>query len=70
MASFTPRIGKATSDGELVTLKLHHGIRTQRVVTGTVRSFLQDGVRRWEISTTDPHYPAIGFLPENVLRRE
>lgn len=67
--------------GDQVTLVLSKGSRekrkstisdeeladySEREVTGTVRSFYQDGQTCWEISTGDPQYPAIGFDPENV----
>lgn len=60
------------------------GDYSEYVATGTLRAF--DHVDRvfddegyaidkivtpcWEILTGDPNYPAIGFLPENVLRTE
>jgi hypothetical protein len=63
-------------DGDMATLKLRPGaypddypiamLRGQsieRSVTGTIRSFEQDGETRWEIYTGDPKHPAIGFDP-------
>lgn len=59
------------------------GDYSEQEVKGVVRSFEQvervydeEGIAvgkttemHWEISTGDPMYPAIGFLPENVLTR-
>jgi hypothetical protein len=56
---------------------------SEREVKGTVRAFEhvervydEEGIAigktsetKWEITTGDPVYPAVGFLPENVLTR-
>jgi hypothetical protein len=74
--------GSVITDGEKVTLTLRHG-ETERVVKGVVRAFEHvervyddEGIAvgktseiKWEVLTGDPQYPAIGFLPENVLTR-
>jgi hypothetical protein len=60
--------GKVIRDGDRTTLTLQHGT-SERVVTGTIRAFAQDGETRWEILTGDPQRPAIGFLPEHVITR-
>ena len=62
------RDGKTVTDGQKTTLTLQHGTH-EREVKGTVRSFEQDGETRWEIVTDDDQWPAVGFLPENVLTR-
>jgi hypothetical protein len=55
-----------------------------RKVRGTIRHFEQvervydeEGIAvgkrtedHWEIVTDDPHYPAVGFLPEHLLSRD
>lgn len=60
--------GKVIRDGESTTLILQHGA-SERIVTGTIRAFEQDGHTRWEVVTGDPQHPAIGFLPEHVVTR-
>jgi hypothetical protein len=60
--------GQLIRDGDTTTLLLQHG-SSERVATGTVRAFEQDGDIRWEVSTNDPQHPAIGFLPEQVVKR-
>jgi len=60
------------------------GESVERIVKGTIRAFEHvervyddEGIAvgktsetKWEILTGDPHYPAVGFLPENVLTKE
>lgn len=61
--------GKLLTDGAYVKdLQLRHGQDTRRV-SGIIRAFEQDGETRWEISTGDEQWPAVGFLPENALTR-
>jgi hypothetical protein len=68
MKTFRAEDGNVVTDGDVTTLTVRHGA-AERVVTGTVRAFEQEGEIRWEISTGDPQHPAIGFLPEAVVRR-
>lgn len=72
--------GAIITDGEAAELVLLHG-ETERRVSGIVHVFEQHervydeehiavgktSEFHWEILTGDPQYPAIGFLPENVL---
>lgn len=64
--TFKTKNGKNVSDGQEVTLKLSHAFNNDQRVHGIVKAFEQDKETRWEISTTDRRYPAVGFLPENV----
>jgi len=80
-ATFKTQEGKSVADGSAVTLDLAYSYETVSV-TGTVRAFDhvervydEEGIavgktseQRWEILTGDPAYPAVGFLPENVIR--
>jgi hypothetical protein len=83
MADFETKDGKTVSSGKTYTLTLckgvdqyvvqpdgtvlSHGDYSERKVRGLVQVFDQDGETHWEIKTGVPQYPAIGFLPENVL---
>jgi beta-lactam-binding protein with PASTA domain len=84
MSTFSTKDGQSVADGDTVTLTLSKGSSearpdtltgesradySERSITGTVRSFEQDGETRWEISTDDPQHPAIGFLPGNALTK-
>jgi hypothetical protein len=84
MSTFETQDGKTIKDGQKVSLRVGKGDPTVRettlggapthdysesVITGTVRSFEQDGETRWEVVTDDAQYPAIGFLPKNVLTK-
>jgi hypothetical protein len=58
-------------NGDRATLVLRpRADNKERTVTGTVRSFEQDGEIRWEISTGDPQFPAVGFDPKTAELRE
>ena len=61
--------GQTVTDGSAMRLVLAHG-DNERTIEGNVRAFEQDGETRWEIETGVAQWPAVGFLPENVLRVE
>lgn len=71
-------------EGVKVKITLDHG-DNERFLTGTTRSFQQDGETRWELIDADEdrthmaayepqlqhqHFDAIGFVPENVTALE
>ncbi len=81
-ASFKTKDGTVVKDGDKGTFSLAKGTSTIEV-EGTIRHFNhiervydEEGIavgktseERWEITTGDPQYPAVGVLPENVLGR-
>lgn len=64
---FQSRDGEIIKDGSSVTLELAYDTASIKR-KGVVRSFVDEtGGIRWEILTDEPQWPAVGFLPENVL---
>lgn len=57
--------GSPITEGAYVRLEQARGDGS-REISGGVRCFEQDGELRWEVTTDDPQWPAIGFLPEHI----
>ena len=52
------------------TVRAFHVNDAQIIATqALLDSLIAGNIVAWEVSTTDPNYPAIGFLPENALTR-